>query len=299
MLTMWKFLRRSGQTRVVTTGLRLVLAVIAGMLIHARLTDPTSVERVIENTKIVTVNVPVLSEKIVTKYVTDPKDKVVIAELLDRNKKLQVEVMTLSHTIAELSQSGGTHAGGVVTPPTPENPTYTYKDFQLTAVYHDVSFDYTLHQTFEVLSTTGRDKDGKPVGLTNVFQIGPNGERIPIPAKTVVVFADRAAKRWMASPRIQAGLGVTSGFASSRLGPSVDKVGFVALQWLKRGKSSAAEDVSFAVLSPAVFVGKERHVGVLPFSFNLGTLPRQPFVNVWVSPFVSRTRSGAVVSATF
>lgn len=277
------------KSKVFRTILYIILGIGLGVFLHSKFYAPRVVERVIENTKIVKVEVPVLSEKIVTKYLTDPKDKAIIVGLLAQNSELKVQVASLSQTIAELESKGGTDDGGVVTPPTPENPLYTFKDFQLTAAYQGEKFDYFLHQTFEVLSTTGRDKNGEPVGLTNLFQIGPNGERIPIPAKTTVIFADQAASRWFVSPRIQAGAGATLN----------DKGGVVAFQWLKRGKSKANEDIGFAVLSPALLLGQEKTLGILPFSWNLGSLPRQPFTNVWVSPFISNTKVGGTLTATF
>lgn len=267
-----------------------LVAVSLGIWLHAKFADPKVVIHTVENTKIVTVNVPVLTEKIVTKYLTDPKDKKVIHELLAQNDRLKLDVLGLTQTIAELKQKGGTDDGGVVTPPKPDGPeVYTYHDFQLDARYMGTLFNYDLHQTFEVLSTTGRAKDGSKVALTNVFQIGKDGERVPIPAKSTAIFADEATVKWFASPRVQAGFGVTL---------TGEKDGVVAVQWLKRGKSKAAEDVYLAVLSPAVLVGK-RDVGVLPFSLNLGRLPHQPFTNLWVSPFVSRTRAGVTLTATF
>ena len=287
-MLIWTFLR-SQTGRAIAFAL---LGLVGGVYLHARFSAPKVVERVIENTRVVTVEVPVLSEKIVTKYLTDPKDKAIIIGLLAKNKELGVEVASLSQTIAELKQSGGTDSGGIVTPPTPENPQYTYKDFQLLAVYRGEDFVYDLYQTFEVLSTTGRAKDGSKVGLTNLYQIGQDGERIPIPAKTTVIFADEAATRWFISGRIQAGFGVS-------VLPAIDKGGVVAFQWLKRGKSRAAEDVTFAVLSPVLFLGEKLDIGVLPVSWNLGSLPRQPFTNVWVSPLITRTRAGLVLSATF
>ena len=275
----------------------IALALIAGMFLYAKLSPPKVVERVIDNTRIVTVEVPVLTEKIVLKFLNDPKDKIVIEQLLAQNKKLRADVVSFSQTIAELRTSGGTNAGGVVTvvPPTDAQPEqYTFKDFQLTAVYQKDVFKYDLYQKFEVLSTTGRAKDGSKVGLTNVFQIGPNGERVPVPTKTTVIFTDDAVNRWFVHGSVQAGVGVTFGSTE----PS-QKGGVVAVQWLKRGKSKSAEDVSFSLLSPAVFLGKTRDVGVLPVSVNLGRVPRQPFRDLWVSPFVSRTRAGVVVTATF
>ena len=57
---------------------------------------------------------------------------------------------------------------------------------------------------------------------------------------------------------------------------------------------------AFAFATPAVVVGKTvRDIGVLPVSVNLGNLPRQPFTNLWVSPFVSKTRVGVTLTATF
>ena len=280
-----------------------VLALLAGMFVYAKFSSPNVVERVIDNTRVVTVEVPVLTEKIVTKFLKDPKDKAIIEALLKQNAKLQADVLSFSQTIAELKQSGGVNAGGVVTVTPPvisqEAPQYTYKDFQLTAVYQKDNFTYDLHQTFEVLSTTGRAKDGSRVGLTNVFQIGKDGKRIPVPAKTTVLFADEATTRWFVHGGVQAGVGMTFGATGPAQTAAQQKGGVVAFQWLKRGKSKSAEDLSFSLLSPAVFFGTARDFGVLPVSINLGHIPRQPFSNLWASPFMSRTRIGIILSATF
>lgn len=294
-MILWNLIR----SKAVRTGVYLAVAVTAGGYLHSRFAEPTVVVRVIENTKIVTVKVPVLSEKIVTKYLTDPKDKKVIHELLAQNDRLKLDVLGLTQTIAELKQKGGTGDGGIVTPPTPDGPqVYTYHDFQLDARYMGTLFNYDLHQTFEVLSTTGRAKDGSKVALTNVFQIGKDGERVPIPAKSTAIFADESVSRWRVSPRIQAGVGVD---ATRKVG------GVVAFQWLKKGRGTSAEDLKWAVGTVGLFIHGSGKAGdtrvvepvLLPASFNLGSLPHQPFTNLWVSPFLSRTRAGVALTATF
>jgi hypothetical protein len=275
-----------------------LVCVVAGGVVYEQCAPPTQTVRTIDNTKIVTVDRPVLTEKIVTKVITDPKDKLLVRSLLSENERLKLDVTGLTQTLAQLHSTGGVkESGGVITiiPNTTQvgDPVYEFKDFQLDAKYASSGkiFDYTLDQQFEVLSTTGRGKDGGKVGIANVFQVKPDGTRIPVPSKTVDVYADEATSRWLVSGRIQAGLGVTTARETG---------GVVAFQWLKHGKSPAAEDVKLSVASPALFLTKTTHdVGVLPLSINLGSLPHQPFSNLWVSPFVSRTRIAGVITATF
>lgn len=271
-----------------------------GAWAHTRLSSPPSTTQIVHDTKQVIVEVPVLTTKVVDRIVTDPKQQVLINNLLKVNEGLKVQVASVSSSVSTATSTGGTTAsdGGTITP-LPSTQTsmpnlFEFKDWQLDAKFgsNGVYFDYVLNQTFRVVSTTGRDANGQPVGLVDVYQTGsPKGD-VKVPTTTTVVFADGSVPRWLISPRIQAGLGVNQDGV---------KGGVVALQWLKHGKSKAAEDVRWAVGSPALFVGGgTSQAGVLPISFNFGTIPKVPLTNLWVSPFLdTQKRVGVVLTATF
>jgi hypothetical protein len=128
-----------------------------------------------------------------------------------------------------------------------------------------------------------------------------------VPSKTTAIYADLAQAHWEVKPVLQLGLSVSNSNAGNEGG------GVVAVQWLKHGKSQAAEDVRWAVASPSFYLSSNRQalttsnkeLGFLPFSFNLGTVQHSPFTNLWVSPLynpsglLSAKRVGLVVSATF
>lgn len=283
---------RALKIKAVRTAIYVVLAAGVGAHLYGYLAPPKTVERVVDNVKTVYVDRPVLTEKIITNIIADPADKRAIRELLAQNELLKLNVTGLTQVIAELKATGG-GPGTVVTDPTGVLA-FSFHDFRVdfavTGLQQTPTMNYELHQKFKVFVTSGRGKDGKPLNLASVSEVTPSG-LVPLTIEVTNVFADQTSNHWLISGRIQAGFGV--------LFPAVDKGGVIAFQWLKRGRSESAEDVGFAVLSPAVFVGKTVGYGVLPVSVNLGRLPRQPFRDVWVSPFFSRTRAGVVLTATF
>jgi hypothetical protein len=289
-----------------------VAATVLGVWLHSHF-GPVAMQVVQTTPTVQTVYVdrPTIDTKVVNQVVKDPKEQAIIKELLSENRALKVTVTTLTDTVAELKQTGGTTNGGVITPvpvdtaatePLPAHPLFNFKDWQLSATYNDIQFSYTLDQKFHIISTTGREVDGRKVSIVQLFQEGPNGERLAIPATTTAIQSDLTTNHWMFNPRIQGGLALTF----------MDKVneagGIVGLQWLKYGKGSSAEDVSLSLLTPTVFLSKSiRELGVMPISYNLGQLPHQPFTNLWVSPYigvvdsggVDISRVGVVLSATF
>ena len=249
----------------------------------------------IENVKTVVVEKPVLTERTVTKIITDPKERVLIEQLIKENEALNLQVLELTTTIAHLRSRGGTEKDGVITPE-PEVPgeeaKFTYKDYQLEATYNSRLFDYTLNQKFIIQTSTARSKDGVLSSRVNLFQDTPEG-LINVPTKTTAIFADERVSRFRVSPRVQAGVSINE---------KNEKSGVVALQWLKRGKSTAPEDIRFSLASPVFMVTGDKtwSAGILPISFNLGSLPKQPFTNLWISPSVDiHKKLGVSITATF
>lgn len=244
----------------------------------------------------VTVQVPVdrLVTKDVIKYVEDKENA---SRLMAENARLKIEVATLSETIAK-SQVRGT--GDVAEVPTesvpeilrPAEPTATvtrYKDWRLDFVHDGSTAKYELTQSFEVLSTTGHNEQNVPVTLVNLFELGPDGQRLPIPnVKTVTVAASPAKSRWRMGLTLQAGAGAT--FSSEG---DATPGGVLGVQWLKRGRSGAAEDSTLAVLSPALFLSESsKEIGILPVSVNVAQkIP--VFKDLWVSPFVGYNQASA------
>ena len=246
----------------------------------------------------VTIEKPVLSTVEVEKIITDPAQQSLIRQLFKANSDLKLDIIDLHSTIASLNSSGGTDHGGIIVIPEPDGPKpigfrFKYTDFQMEATFASLpepKFDYQLNQKFSVVSTTGRAKDGSKIGTVRLYQQTPAGN-IEIPSTSTSIYADERTNRWLVSPRIQGGVGLSQ---------SADMFGAVGFQWLKRGKSTAAEDTSFAILSPTFTFGPSYEVGILPISWNIGTVRHQPFTNLWLSPSISTDkRVGIVLSATF
>lgn len=263
-----------------------VLGVVFGFgwFSHSTLTTPTTQIEVVHDTQQVRVEVPVLTDRVVDRVIIDPKQQVLVNQLLKENHELKTQISSVISTTAQNTTQGSGTAQEVAGDQVQGYPTFSFKDYQLEATYRGPEFSYKLSQDFRIVSTVGRDRSGKSVGLLRLYQDTPEGPK-EIPAQTTVVSADPTGSRWLASPRIQAGVGV-------------DKSGLVGLQWLKRGKSNDPKDLQWALLTPAY--ASKLGVGVLPVSFNLGSLPKQPFTNIWVSPFVSKDKKlGAFLTATF
>lgn len=255
-----------------------------------------------------------ITPKVVTEFISDPKQQALISQLLAENKSLKLEVTTLTSTVARLETHGGVkETSGTITPvevvqPSNDRPdggtsptagnvagadpsrTFNFKDFRLNALYSTdgKAFSYSLTQDFTIVTTVGRARDGSKTSLVKLFTTEASGKQVEVSSKTVALQEAEGSSHWFASPRIQGGAGV-SGQGS--------KVGVVALQWLKHGSSTAAEDTTFAVLSPA---WSTKGLVLLPVSWNTGRIKHNPFTNLWVSPTLGLDKSvGGVVTATF
>lgn len=254
------------------------------------------------NVKVVTIAGPI-TEKIVTQYITDPAQAKLAGDLLAENKRLKIQVGTLTSTIALLDEKGGVGInGGTITesndlsatnatPESPKNLSFSFKDFQLDAAYTSDGkrFSYDLKQGFNIVTTTGVRKDGSKLSIVKLYQ-DVSGKKVEVSSVTTEIQTLDNPVKWWISPRIQGGFGYVG-----------QKSGVVALQWLKRGRSVAAEDTTFALLSPGVTVGAGgSSLTILPISFNLGGLKHSPFTNLWVSPTVNLDKNvGVAITATF
>lgn len=273
-----------------------LIVLILGVLLTracAPAPKPEVITKVVENT--VTVQVPVekITTKIVKEYITDTANA---ERLLKENNALHLRVTELSETLAKYTSQGTGPV--VVTPPVqPGDPTaFTFKDWRLDFTSDGTTANYTLTQKFEVLSTTGRDKDGAPVHLVKLFEIAPSGARLPITdTKTTTIVTDGTRDHWMLGIDLQAGIGVTWNTSGTN-----QQGGVVGVQWLKRGRTSAAEDSYVSLLTPVAFASESGiEAGILPVSVNLGRAKYTPFKDIWLSPLATPNRLGAVLTATF
>jgi hypothetical protein len=250
-----------------------------------------------------------IDTKTAIQYVTDPKDKAIIDQLLAENKQLKVLVTSLTSSVATYQA----HGGGAVEPqPIPESSTVAavepqplhFKDFRLDFRSDGRQASYDLTQKFEILTTTGRKPDGNGFSDVKLYEIGKDGERLPVTdTQTTAVFAAPNAPRWFVSPAIHAGLAV------GHPDTVTDQAGvIVGVQWLKRGSTKAAGDTKLALLTPVVFLSNNtKEIGILPVSWNIGQLKHSPFQNLWVSPYLGTdtvtqpklTRIGFALTATF
>jgi hypothetical protein len=144
-------------------------------------------------------------------------------------------------------------------------------------------------QKVEALAVFGTHA-GQPTAAVRLFGIDASGTRTELAnTKTTVVAASPKAARWRLGLAVQAGAAFTP------------EAGVVAgLAWLRRGTSSAAEDNSLSLLTPALLVhGSTYELALLPASLNLGRIPHQPFSDLWIAPVVTRRSLGAALVATF
>lgn len=277
----------------------LIVAVLgSGVWLGHHFTKPETVTSIVHDTKQVEVKVPVLTEKVMDRIVTDPKQQVLINQLVKENRELKLRPTTITTTTVASAESGGTggsDASKITNIPNTENgktKSFQFKDFQLTAQYlsDGSKFEYKLDQKFNIVTSTAKDKDGKSVSLVNVFQTTPSGPK-KLQAETTAISVTNDQAKWFVSPRIQAGFAMDTTKAKSGIG---------SFQWLKHGKSGDPKDIKVAVLSPGVVVGEVVKPALLPISINLGAIPKQPFSNLWVSPWIDTTkRIGFSVTATF
>lgn len=275
----------------------LVLAACLGAFVYAKISGPrvTIVERPgAVQEKIVYVDKPVLTEKIVTKYVTD---RVEVQKVMMENAYLENQVATLNETITRLKSTGSGQIVYVDRPVPGETRTVregNFKDWRLNFTFAEDKANYTLDQQFETITVLGKDKQGKPFATTKVLEVGPGETRTPltnVKATTVQANVKDAGKRWLFSASLQAGFAGTVQPSATTSKNAAG--GVVGVKWLTRGYTKAAEDGVFSLLTPVVFLTKDvQEVGVLPISFNLGRVPKQPFRDLWVAPLVTFTGSG-------
>lgn len=265
-----------------------------------------------------------ITSNVVIKYVSDPAQQKLINDLLTENKKYKLEVISLTSSVGELKQKGGLGVnGGTISrgPDTADSTgrinsipsersavggserllpslpdSFTFSDFQLQANYTSDgrSFDYTLSQSFSVVTTTGKDSSGKGVSIVKLFQTnGPNGSPINIPVVTTEIASAPNPIQWFFSPRIQ------GGFALDQSG---EKDGLISLQWLRRGRSKSAEDSSFALLQPALTINQSGvKLALVPAAINLGGRGRlNPFHDIWLGATINLDKQvGFTITSTF
>lgn len=283
--------------------------IIGGITAWGKLhpTTTTTTPSVVPGTTITTVSTPTIEVREVDRVVSDPAQEARIKSLLAENAKYKIAVTSLTTTIGELQEKGGLGVnGGVITTELPVQPTsvgkseevlvstYDFKDGQLSAKYTSdgAGFTYNLTQSFNVLTTTGKDKSGVTTSVVKLFQVGPNGSSVEVPGATTQVNATPTPVRWLVGPRIQGGFS---------LGPTGERGGVISLQWLRRGRSLSAEDSSLALLQPALTITQSgAKLALVLGNVNLGRIPHQPFVNIWLGGTINLDKQvGLTVSATF
>lgn len=255
---------------------------------------------------VITIQVPhpVLTERVVTKYVP-VEDRSQVIALLNENADLKISVEQLSVSLAKSTSQG---QGLLNVPATradaPDLPAFTFRDWRLAFTGQGTSASYTLTQQFSVVNSVGTNHHGVPTQLIRVYEIGPNQERWPVPVtETVTVAATPATEGWYVKPTMQAGFSFLVPVANP--GTALRQAGgVIAVPWLKYGTTRSVEDTRWAFLTPSLTAsGNTSTVGLLPVSFNLGSLPRQPFSDIWVSPFIGGSpatlRAGITLTVTF
>ena len=255
---------------------------------------PTPVIRTVTNTQYVQVPGPVTYKNVPVAIKDQADAKILLAQAAAD----KATISTMAETIAELRRV-------TVAPPetktvyvtTPGAPEAHFSDGRLTFDAVGPKTQYALDQKFQSQIAIGKDRNGRPVVYSKLFEIWPGETRTELTnTKVVVVSTSPTSKSWFFSPSIQAGFGYDVTL-STRAGTSG---GLVGVQWLKRGYTKAAEDSVWSVATPVVFIAaKSVKVGILPVSVNLGRVPHQPFRDLWVSPLVTLHSAGIVVTATF
>jgi hypothetical protein len=288
----------NGRFTAVVMAALLVLAFAVGYLQRPAPADEITISTPAPHVTTIQVPVPVITEKVVTKYIR-VEDQAAANALLAENDKLKVKVDQLSVSLAEAQSKGQGESTTTITPPTdttPQEVRVTFKDWRLDFLSVNNTVNYTLTQKFSIVNTVGRDKHNVPTNLVRLYEIGATGERVPIPVtETTTVAATANLPHTYVKLTVQGGVGYAGGQRVLLLTP-----------WLKRGRTTATEDTRWAFLTPAVSLSNdEQAMGIAPVSFNIGSLPRQPLTNLWVSPFVGTTngtginQTGVVISVTF
>ena len=253
-----------------------------------------------DNVKTVLVDRPTLVPTDVVRYVAD---KAEVTKLLNEAAAAENKIAVLTETIAALKASGTgtvTYVDRLVPGETRTVRATHFQDWRLTFDATEASASYRLAQRFEALAAVGKSADGKPTAAVRLFEIGPGETRTLLTdAKTTIVATVPRGSRWRLSAAIQAGVGLSSTVSGTKAATAI-----LALPWLRRGTSKAAEDNTWAVLTPAVLLGPGIHEpALLPVSVNLAR--RLPlFGDIWVSPGISLAagkvgRVGVFLTATF
>jgi hypothetical protein len=290
---------RKHELAITRAALLLFLAAFAFHIKHHKSVGVVVTLPPVEHVRTVTVEKQVLTTKTIAK--ADPALAAQLKGALAENAKLKADVTAATVATAESVSHGG---GALTAPTTPQSEPTTaavrpvhFEDFRLTFDANDTQARYTLHQMFAVVATTGRRKDGSALNLVKLYEMGPGTVQTELPiTMTTDVITDQTAPHWMKGFGIQAGV-AASGAAA---GGTALRNGVVAAQWLSHGRTKAPEDQRYTILEPAVLIGGGvTDVGIIPAAFNLGSIKHQPLTNLWVGPYVSRSRFGGVLTVKF
>lgn len=309
---------------VVRVGLLAVaVASLVGLWYVVKHTDGVRVEHPSPEVTRVYVDRPVIHTKDLLEYI-DKNDHEAVRRLMKENEKLRNEV-----TIVLVQKHKGTSTGegpvtvsglpqytigplppsapvfGTEAPTIPEPFKLTFKDWRLAFESDGTQAHYTLTQQFSIISTAGRDKNNEPTNSVELYEIGSNGERVLIPVTEVTrATAKPTSPFFYAKPSLQGGMAVLPQSVSGDV--EYDAAFALSLPWFKRGTTTAAEDTRWAYLTPMVTVSDQEWTGgVVPVSFNLGTIKHTPFNDLWVSPYAGissdrgRTKFAITLSTTF
>jgi len=274
------------------------VCVVLGVIIYGA-KKPPRISQLDPITTVIEVPVEKLTTKTVTEYVR-VEDRTAVDRLMRDNAALKSTVQQLTVSLAEATSHG---AGTVVvtTPdPTTNEPTIIkvpmtlqFKDWRLEFQSDGVTAHYTLSQKFSILNTVGRTDTNTPVNIVRLFEIGANGERLPIPTvETTIISAQPTRDRFYMKPTLQAGVGILPRWDSTATPTTTggrtryDTSLAVAVPWWKRGRTTAVEDTRYAYLTPVVTINDtELTGGLAPISVNLGTLRYSPVTDLWFSPY--------------
>lgn len=288
--------------------LGVAILAILGIIVYGAQTPPR-VTYLDPITKVIEVPVDKITTNVVKEYVR-VEDRAAVNSLLNENKKLNNTVQQLTTALAASTSTGqGTTTFSFPTDTASTFPTpvevplkVSFKDWRLNFESNGMDGRYTLTQRYSILNTVGRNKENVPVNLIRLFEIGENGERIPIPiTETTTIAVQPNQPHTYIKPQVQGGVAFFS-TATGNPPPAFT----VAVPWLHRGTVQAAEYTRYAFLTPMATVSEnERTFGVAPLSLNLGTFKYTPFQDVWVSPYgginpdTSAKRFALVFTTTF
>jgi hypothetical protein len=260
----------------------LALGAVCGILAYRSLTTPrVQIVNTPGNVQTVYVDRPVIQTKDVVRVVVDKAEATKMMAAAEADHQT---ITTLSETIAVLKAKGEgkiEYRDRLVPGDTVVRKEAHFSDFRLTFDAVDDKATYSLLQRFEVLSAVGKSAETDTV--------------------TKVVSATPDAPRWHFRASVTAGFGYAGGL--NGLSPG----GVVGLRWMTYGSTPAAEDGRWSVATPVLWLdSKVQQIGLLPISVNLGQIPKQPFRDLWLSPFIGLQpqplgvgKFGFVLHATF